>query len=378
MSTRTDFLSQEVERLLSFAGMEINGSNPWDPQIHDTKLYKRILKEGSLGLGEAYMEGLWDVKELDVFFTKVLGAQLDTKIDISWKHLLMLISSRLLNFQTKRRARIVGKKHYDIGDDLYKIMLDQRLVYTCAYWQGNPVPQNLDEAQEAKLDLVCRKLNLQKGQKILDIGCGWGSFAKYAAEKYGVEVVGITISENQVETARELCRGYPIEIRLQDYRDVQGSFDHIVSLGMFEHVGYKNYRSYMELAAKVLKDNGLFLLHTIGNNISNTTGDPWLSKYIFPNGMLPSLAQIGSSLEGIFVLEDLHNFGAHYDKTLMAWYNNIHKNRHNLPKAYDAQFQRMWDYYLLCCAACFRGRHIQLWQMVLSKKGVPGGYLTVR
>jgi cyclopropane-fatty-acyl-phospholipid synthase len=249
------------------------------------------------------------------------------------------------------------------------------MTYTCGYWQG---ALNLEQAQADKLDLVCRKIALQPGDRVLDIGCGWGSFAEFAALRYGAQVVGVTISRQQAQLARQRCDGLPVEIRLQDYRDLDEPFDHIVSLGMFEHVGWKNYATYMQVAQRCLGDSGVFLLHTIGANSSCKHCDAWISRYIFPNGGLPSIAQLGKSLEGRFVLEDWHNFGADYDLTLMAWHANFERHWHELTGSYDQRFYRMWRYYLLICAGAFRARDIQLWQLVLSKKGLSGGYLSVR
>ena len=297
------------------------------------------------------------------------------KVSRNWKLLLWFLGNILANPQRKTKAFEIGGHHYDIGNDLYQAMLDKRLVYTCGYWKKT---RNLNEAQEAKLDLVCKKLNLQKGMKVLDIGCGWGSFAKYAAEKYGVEVTGITVSEKQMELGRKLCKGLPVEIKLQDYRDVEGVYDHVVSLGMIEHVGYKNYRTYMEVVHQHLNDDGLFLLQTIGRNKSVKMTDPWMEKYIFPNSMLPSIKQLGSAIEELFVMEDWHNFGTDYDKTLMAWFNNFNKHWNNLKSNYDEKFCRMWKYYLLALAGSFRSRYLQLWQIVLSKKGILGGYSPIR
>lgn len=254
-------------------------------------------------------------------------------------------------------------------------MLDQRLCYSCGYWAQ---AKTLDEAQEAKLDLICRKLNLQPGQHILDIGCGWGGFAKFAAEKYGVKVTGITLSSNQVDLGTKLCASLPVELLLMDYREITGRYDHIVSVGMFEHVGHKNYRRYMRIAHDHLKDEGLFLLHTIGWSESVTSTDPWVAKYIFPDSMLPSIAQIGRSMEGLFVMEDWHNFGSDYDQTLMAWLENFAQAWPNLAPAYGEHFYRTWRYFLSVSAASFRVRKSQLWQIVLSKKGVGGGYRSIR
>ena len=239
----------------------------------------------------------------------------------------------------------------------------------------------MDSAQEAKLDLVCRKIGLKPGMTVLDIGCGWGSFAKYAAEKYGAHVTGITVSKAQVELGKKLCKGLPVKFQLIDYRGVKGKYDRVVSLGMFEHVGYKNYRRYMEVVHRCLKDNGLFLLHTIGGNVSAKANDAWTEKYIFPNSLSPSASQLTKAYEGLFVMEDWHNFGIYYDKTLMAWHNNFNKGWEKLREKnekYDERFKRMWNYYLLSCAGSFRARNIQLWQIVLSKNGVSGGYKSIR
>ena len=285
--------------------------------------------------------------------------------------MLEYLGAALANLQNQTRVHGNIKHHYDIGNDLYKAMLDKRMVYTCAYWDET---RSLDEAQEVKLEMVCRKLGLQQGQRILDIGCGWGSFARYAAENYGANVVGITISKEQVELGMRLCSGLPVQIRLQDYRDLNEKFDHVVSLGMFEHVGYKNYKTYMETVASSLSDNGVFLLQTIGSNISVHTTDTWINKYIFPNSMLPSIKQIGQSIERLFVMEDWRNFGTHYDKTLMAWFQNFDSNWNSLKSNYTDRFYRMWKYYLLSCAGAFRSRKTQLWQIALSKNGLMDGF----
>ncbi|MCH7850412.1 MAG: cyclopropane fatty acyl phospholipid synthase [Nanoarchaeota archaeon] len=363
-----------IEKLLFLAGIKINGKNPWDVQVHNEDVYRRILFGGSLALGESYMDGWWDCERLDEFFNRVLKAGLVKRISKRRLFISFLIA-KVLNLQSRGRAFQIGEKHYDNGNDLYKIMLDKRLTYTCGYWKD---AKDLDSSQEAKLDLICKKLDLKKGDNVLDIGCGWGSFLKYASEKYGIKGVGITVSKEQVKLAKELCNGLNIEIKLQDYRDVNGKFDHIVSIGMFEHVGVKNYREYMEIVNKNLNDNGLFLLHTIGNRASKKTGDPWILKYIFPNSMLPSIKQVGDSIENLFVMEDWHNFGANYDKTLMAWHKNFEKGWSKIENNYDERFHRMWRYYLLSVAGSFRARKAQLWQIVFSKNGVAGGYQSVR
>lgn len=367
---------QLIAELLALADVEINGSRPHDIQVHDERLYGRVLSQGSMGLGEAYMDDWWDAPQLDEFFTHVLRARLDEKVRKNWQLALRALQASLFNMQSPSRARKVGEVHYDVGNDLYQKMLDRRMTYTCGYWKD---AKTLDEAQEAKYELACRKIGLKKGDRVLDIGGGWGSFARFATEKYGASTVAITISKNQVELGKELCKGLPIEIRLQDYREVHdGPYDHVVSFGMFEHVGSRNYRTYMEVVHRNLKDDGFFLLHTIGGNRSVRATDPWVSKYIFPNSMLPSIKQIGSAIEDLFVMEDWHNFSRHYDKTLMAWFHNFDTAWPALKEKYGERFYRMWKYYLLASAGTFRSRRNQLWQIVLSKYGVPGGYISIR
>ena len=366
---------QIIKSILDKAGITIDGDKPYDIQVHNDAAYGRILRQGVLGLGESYMEGWWDCPNLDQFFDKVFTADLEKQIQGNWDIVLKVASKYVLNAGRKSKAFKVGQKHYDIGNDLYRIMLDKRMTYTSGYWQN---ATTLDDAQLAKLDLVCRKIGLKKGDKILDIGCGWGSFIGYAAEKYGVSAVGVTVSKEQQKLANETYKNLPIEVKLTDYRAINDQFDHIVSLGMFEHVNHKNYRTYMKVVHKSLNDDGLFLLHTIGGNNTNHSVDPWTGKYIFPGGMIPSIAQIGKSIEGLFVMEDWHNFGPDYDKTLMAWHHNFEKGWDKLKDNYDEQFHRMWRYYLLSCAGAFRARKLQLWQIVLSKNGVAGGYKSIR
>jgi cyclopropane-fatty-acyl-phospholipid synthase len=360
-----------VARLLSAAGVTVNGLQPWDIHVNNDAFYGRVLYNGSLGLGESYMNNDWDCDRLDDFFTKILQANLDTRVKKSMRLKADILLARLFNFQTPSRAYRNGSAHYDIGNDLFGIMLDKRMTYTCAFWEN---VATLDEAQERKLDLTCRKLRLQPGMHVLDIGCGWGSFARFAAEKYGVRVTGITISKEQAELAKARCRDLPIDIRLTDYRMLEEPFDAIVSLGMFEHVGYKNYGAYLKMVHRCLKDDGLFLLHTIGGNSAHTFTDQWLNKYIFPNAMIPTIRLIGQFIEGLFVMEHWQNFSVDYDRTLLAWYDNIVQHWDQLTSRYDPTFFRMWKYYLLSCAGSFRARKSQLWQIVLSKNGVPGGY----
>lgn len=370
------FAQNFIMDCMESCGINPNGSNPWDIQIHNENFYNRVFKHGSVGLGESYMDQWWDCQHIDQFMDRVIRADIENKIKSNKLLMFKLMLLKFINIQTKDKSLEVGRVHYDLGNDLFQAMLDSRMNYTCGFWHN---ARNLEDAQLAKLELSCQKLMLKPGMSVLDIGCGFGTLAKYAAENYGVNVVGITISEKQREYAMKNCAGLPIEIRFQDYRDVNEKFDRIVSLGMFEHVGHLNYSTYMKIVNQNLKDDeGIFLLHTIGNNISYVASDPWIAKYIFPNGMIPSISQIAKAHEGLFVMEDWHNFGADYDKTLMAWHVNFENKWHDLKNHYDHRFYRMWRYYLLVCAATFRARCNQLWQIVFSKKGIMGGYQAPR
>ena len=365
---------KRIEELLDLAGIQINGDRLWDIQVHNDKFYGRVLIQGALGLGESYMDGWWDCEALDEFFDRALRARLEEKFASKGAAFISL-KARLFNLQTHARVFRAGQHHYDIGDDLFQNMLDNRMIYSGGYWKD---AENLDQAQENKLDLICRKLGLEQGMRVLDVGCGWGCTARFLAERCGVEVVGVTVSERQTALAQEICRGLPIQIHLQDYRNIQGEFDRILSVGMFEHVGVKNYRTYLEKMADLLTENGLFLLQTIGGNRSVTTINPWTHRYIFPNGIIPSARQITEASEGVFVLEDWESFGQDYDRTLMSWYDNFEKSWSSLKNHYDDRFYRMWRYFLLSSAGGFRARRDQLWQIVFSKRGIPGGFAASR
>ncbi len=369
-----DTFQQKAQELLDLAEITINGNEKHDIQVHDDRLFQRVIAQGSRGLGETYVEGWWDCEALDEFFYRILNVGLDRRIQ-PLREAGTWLKASLMNLQKPSRAFTIGEHHYDIGDDLYEIMLDKRMMYSCGYWKN---ADSLDKAQENKLDLIFQKLGLQEGMRVLDIGCGWGGALQYAAEKFGVKGVGITVSRNQAEKAKEMCRYYPVDIHLQDYRELYGSFDRIWSIGMIEHVGVKNYRTFMRVARRCLKPDGLFLLHTIGGNRSVFKSDAWINKYIFPNSMIPSIRQLGLSMEDLFVMEDWHNFGIHYTKTLLHWHENVMKHREQITENYGPRFLRMWRYYLLSCSGMFRARKNQLWQIVLSPHGVPGGYESVR
>jgi cyclopropane-fatty-acyl-phospholipid synthase len=372
---KTNTYRKNIEKLLEDSGIDINGKKPSDPQIHNPKFYKRVLAQGSIGLGESYMEAWWDCEKLDEFFHKLFSANVEERTTKD-RHLLLLIAkARLFNLQTKAKAKRSIARHYDLGNELYQKMLDPLMVYSSGFWEGT---KNLAQAQENKLDHLCQKLHLKPGQKVLDIGCGWGGFAFFAAKNHGAKVIGITLSPEQKKIAEKRCENLDVEIRLQDYRDVNEKFDRVISIGMLEHVGHKNYGTYMDNIAKNLNENGICVLSFIGGNKTRHNTDPWINKYIFPNGMIPSLAQIGKAMEGKFVLEDLQNIGLHYDKTLMAWRENFKNTWDGLKEKYGETFYRMWDFYLSCSAAAFRARKLNLWEMVLLKPEFTGEYQPIR
>jgi cyclopropane-fatty-acyl-phospholipid synthase len=366
-----------ILQLFEHAGIQLNGDQPWDMQIHDPVFFQKMFTKWELGIGESYMDGDWDCDRLDEFFFRVTSHDLEQTVVGPAKigFFLEILRQNFFNLQTKGRAFQVGEQHYDIGNDLFESMLDPYMMYSCAYW---PRAANLEEAQQHKLELICRKLELKPGERLLDIGCGWGGLARYAAERYQAEVTGITISKEQQKLAQARCAGLPVTIELTDYRQLGGQYDKIVSVGMFEHVGAKNYAEYFDVAGKLLAPEGLFLLHTIGNYVTEKKRDVWLDKYIFPNGHLPSAKEITQVLEGRFLIEDWHNFGRDYDLTLMAWWDNFERAWPRLSEKYDQRFYRMWKYFILSSAGFFRSGQGQLWQLVLSKRGRSAPYRSIR
>ncbi len=361
-------ISDAIREMLGHAGITVNGSNPWDIQVKDERWYARVWREKSLGLGESYMDGWWDCRQTDEMIYRLLCADLEGKVRGDLRYLIRFLPAILFNLQSMARSRMIAARHYDLGNDLFFSFLDPYNQYSCGYFENS---DDLAQAQQDKLALICAKLDLTAADHLLDIGCGWGGLAKYAAEHIGCTVTAVNISQEQLRYARDLCKGLPVHFEDCDYRAIEGRFNKIVSVGMFEHVGGKNYRSFMKVVHRCLKDHGMFLLHTIGGNMSRSGCDPWITKYIFPNGMLPSITQIAKAVERLFVIEDLHNIGLHYDKTLMAWNRNFQQAWPELSRRYDARFKRMWEYYLLSCAGAFRARSIQVWQIVMTKCGIP-------
>jgi cyclopropane-fatty-acyl-phospholipid synthase len=358
------------KKALALGDIQINGDRSWDFQVKNPDIWNRILRDGSLGVGEGYVDEWWDTIALDELLFRVRKYRvleaLSQVLDANWKNRLYVLKSKVLNLQDKTKSKQVAEEHYDIGNDLYQAILDPYMQYTCGYWKNT---KTLNQAQEDKLDLICRKLKLEKGMRILDIGCGWGGFLKFASEHYGVVGVGITISKEQKIFAEKILEELPVEIVFSDYRDFATEpFDRIVSVGMIEHVGYKNYREYMQCVNRNLKDDGLALLHTIGDSVSTTIPEAWMNKYIFPGGQLPSIQQLSGAWENILTVQDIHNIGLDYDPTLMAWYDNFKQSWPDLKEKYGEKFYRIWEYYLLSCAGSFRSGYLQLWQTVLTKQ----------
>lgn len=357
-------LEVRARSLLASAGIELNGKHDCDLTVHNPGFYGRVLRQGSLGLGESYMDGWWDCPKLDELFCRIFSAKLDRMASRNWRGMALLLVSTLFNQQkTKTQSSQVARRHYDVGNDLFEAMLDRRMVYTTGRWEH---ASDLNEAQEAKLDFVCRKLELAPGMRVLDIGCGWGSFAKFAAEKYGVRVHGVTLSKEQAALGQSLCSGLPVKLQVEDYREITERYERVVSLGMFEHVGHKNYRRYFATARRCLAPGGKMYLATIGSNHTVHSTDPWIERYIFPNSHLPSIQQIGTAIEDRFALVEWYNWASDYDRTLTAWYANFAAQWQRWTERYSERFCRMWKFYLLSSAAAFRAKHLQVWQIVLE------------
>ena len=355
-----------VTDLLTEAGIELGGHAPWDVRVKDERFYSRVLARRNLGLGESYMEGWWECDRIDRFIDRLLRIHAESRVKRSPRLAVAALPALLFNLQTPARSRIVAQRHYDLGNDLFQSFLDPYLQYSCAWFKNG---DGLDRAQENKLDLIRSKLELSERDTLLDIGCGWGGLVRNAVENSGCQAVGVNISREQIAFARNFCQGLDVEIRNQDYREIGDSFDKIVSVGMFEHVGPSNHRRFMDKAASCLKRDGVFLLQTIGSNTTSRCCDPWIEKYIFPNGCLPSIRQVAKAAEGSLVMEDMHNLGPHYDRTLMCWLANFRKAWPGLKDRYSETFRRMWEYYLQSCAGAFRARDIQLWQFAFTLPG---------
>src|SRR5262245_28884911 len=356
--------------LLAKADITINGDRPWDLQVRDPRAYERVLREGSIGFGEAFMEGWLGCERVDQLADRVYRADLLHQVEVKTA-LLEALKVRINPFGSRSRSFEIGEKHYDTGNDLFQVMLDPYMIYSCGYWQR---AKSLEAAQRDKLELICRKLQLAPSMRVLDIGCGWGGLARYAAEHYHVSVVGITVSKQQIDLGSQLCAGLPVELRYLDYRDLNETFDRVVSVGMFEHVGRRHYRDFFAACDRSLKRSGILLLHTVGY-LKEEAINPWYDKYVMPGVEFPTVPNIIDNVGPDLVLEDFHTWeGAHYDQTLMAWFERFHAGWERLGQKYGETFYRMWKLYLQGWAGPFRAERMRVWQLVFSKGGIPGGY----
>jgi len=276
-----------------------------------------------------------------------------------------------MNQQTKEKSTRVTKEHYDAGNDLYEAMLGRTMSYTCAYWKD---AKTLEEAQTNKFDLVKRKLELKPGMKVADLGMGWGTAAAYMHEHGAAEVTGVSLSEEQVKWARDNLAKPGLTFIWSDYRDhcdnpaVAGTYDRVYSIGMLEHVGFKNYRSFFDCVKRLLKPDGLALIHAIGEPDVVYASDPFLDKYIFPGAVMVPVSAASAAFEKFFILEDFQNFGFDYSLTLHEWDKRSKLYFKDHPGVYTEEFQRMWEYYLKMCEALFHLRINQLYQFVLSPR----------
>jgi cyclopropane-fatty-acyl-phospholipid synthase len=345
-----------------------------DLVIQDDTVRRRIRREGIVGLGEAYEQGHWSADRLDEMMYRIFRSPAPRLSPFVWSKLLLTaFDQRLFNRQTGRGAFNIGRRHYDLGNDLFRCMLDESMTYTCGYWAD---AETLGEAQEAKLDLICRKLDLQPDQHVLDIGCGWGNFARHAARNYGARITGITVSQEQAVLARERCDGLPVEIRLQDYRDVDEVFDHVVSIEMIEAVGRRNLPTFYRVVDRSLKNGGLFALQVIFGNTLTRTSDRrldqfilWLLKYIFPDGYLPRSDELVPPRDTDLRIEDWQRYFDDYERTLLAWASRFNDGWDGIAGQYDDNFRRRWNFYLHGCAAAFRARLVDVGQIIYAKGG---------
>jgi len=363
-----------ITGVLEQADIRVGGDRPWDLRIHHDRFFPRAMR-GTLGVGESYMDGDWDAGSLIEFFRKTMDAGLQMHPLLRINRVAKEVHARFRNLQTRRRSRAVAEEHYDLDHRMYAQFLGPWNQYTCCFFDGT---DDLEEAELCKLEMICDKLEIESGDRVLDIGCGWGGFAKYAASTRGCSVVGISLSDEQIEYARDYTEGLPVEIHRMDYRDLPesplGTFDKVLICGMIEHVGYRNYRQLMKVVHTVLAQDGLFLLHTIGNRHNTAVVEPWIEKYIFRNSMAPSMQQLTRAAADLFVIEDWENYGHYYVPTLQAWHDNFNRNWDRIraldgPRPFDERFRRMWNFYLMSSRAAFEVEDLHLWHLVMTRYG---------
>ncbi len=365
-SSKISRYERRAQELFALAGIKINGDQPCDIQVRNNAAFVRLFGYGSLGWGEAYVDGYWDCEQLDDFVCRCLIANLTGHFRPS--DFLLFLRARLLN---RSFPTLAVPKHYESGIELFEKMLDQRLIYSSGYWKN---ATTLNEAQEHKLDLVAEKLGLKAGMKVLDIGCGWGGAIRYFAERYKVSGLAVTTSKNQYDVACQTCKDLPIEIRLHDYREVSEQFDCSYSIEMLGHLKPKHYKHYFQFVNRTLREGGSHLVQVAGSSMRAVRSDPWVQRYIFPGGYVPAPSQLIAAAQASLNLEDWQILTKDHDQTFMAWHENLSAAWKDFEEEVDERTVRMWRYYLLSFAGVFRSNASQLWQIVFSKSAVNPTY----
>lgn len=349
--------------LLREANIEPNGASPWDPQIKDERFYRTVLLRGSVGLGDAYLNGWWECADISGFILRIIKSGIHLRVprvDIFLRRLRF----GLIDAQNRIRSKRVAELHYDEDPYIFEVMLGSTNSYTCARWKG---VITLDAAQQQKMDLLCKKAGLSSGMTVLDIGSGWGGFLAYAAERYQVRGIGLTISKTQLDYARKRYGNLPVEFRLQDYRDFVGGVDAVVSICVIEHVGSDHYREYFQKVRETLtREDGFFAMQCILACDTQARMDPWTEKHIFPNGILPTLERIENAVEGILHIVDREFFRDDYVRTFSAWYENLVRNKNAIIARCGVRYFRKYEYYLCLYIAGFGSGRIDVGQFVLS------------
>jgi cyclopropane-fatty-acyl-phospholipid synthase len=346
--------------------------------LHENLKWKLII-DPEIAFPEAYMRNEIiienaSLKEFLMLFVKNLGRQEVSSASFISKKIFQFYRY-FSNFNLPGKARKNVEHHYDIGGErgekLYDIFLDKtHRLYSCAYWKDDTI--TLEDAQQNKIDHITKKLDIKKGQKILEVGCGWGGMAFEIAKKHDCEIIGISLSKNQIDycrnKAKDLGLDNQVKFELLDYRKVDGQFDRIFSVGMFEHVGKKFYNTFFKSMNKLLKDDGVFLLHTIGVVDKPTPPNKFINKYIFPGGVCPSFSQIIEPIEKTgLIVADTETLIRHYDKTLENWLKRFLDKKNLIKDLFDERFVKMWEFYLASCAAAFRYRDLVVFQLQIVK-----------
>lgn len=341
----------------------------WNIHSHDTM--KRIVTDWEYELGETYISGGWDVGKGELReLLGILRYNFQEIIPTGINKAIMLLQRLPQQWNRISKSRRHIKHHYDMDTELFRSFLDKDMHYSCAYFTN--VSHSLEQAQQDKCRMIAQKLLLKPGHTVLDIGCGWGSLAMYLAENHGVKVTGITLSKEQLKIAimraEERGLNHLVNFQLIDYRKLDGNFDRIVSVGMFEHVGKPYFKTYFRNIKKLLKSNGVALIHTIGRSGPPGVTNPWIRQHIFPGGYIPALSEVTSSVEdSLLVITDVEILRHHYAQTLAAWYNRFRNRQEEIKTRYGEYFYRLWEFYLNICEISFKHSDLVVFQIQLSR-----------